>query len=92
MFTAARDPLPSHRSIEYAGISDNLLDGFSVAPAAQGILSLIVERNIEHGTKIEIESEDAKQTSSDIAVAADKIEIVLIAQLLRVWGLTADQS
>ncbi len=90
MFAAARDPLPSHRFVECTGISHNLLDGFPVAPAVQRILGVIVEGNVEHWTKIEIEAEKAQQTSSDIAVSPDQIDIILIAQLLRVRRFVSD--
>ena len=44
------------------------------------------------GTKIEIESENAQQPSGDVAVAPDQIDIILVAQLLRVRRLAADQA
>src|SRR5262249_1001589 len=69
---------------------DQLFDSFPVAPGVQRILSVIVERNVEHRTKIEIEPENAQQASSDVTVSPDKIEIVLIAQLLGVWRFVSD--
>src|SRR4029453_13239023 len=92
MFAAAGDPLLPHRLIERTGIAHNLLDGFSVAPAVQRVFGVIVKRNVEHGTKIQIESEKAQQTSGDVAVAPDQIYIVLIAQLLRVRGFVSDAT
>src|SRR5262249_6233776 len=68
----------------------NLLDIVSVAPAAQRVFGVIVEGNVEHRTKIEIEPEKAQQTSGDVAVAPDQIDIVFIAQLLRVRRFASD--
>ena len=90
MFAAARDPLPSHCFVEGTGISHNLLDSFPVAPAVQRILGVIVEGNVEHWTKIEIETEKAQQSPSNIAVSPDQIDIILIAQLLRVRRFVSD--
>src|SRR5215831_13876464 len=90
MFAAARDPLPSHCSVERASVAHHLIDSFPVAAAIQRILSVIVERNVEHRTKIEIEPENAQQASGDVTVSPDKIEIVLIAQLLGVWRFVSD--
>src|SRR6266403_2012873 len=92
MFAAAGDPLFSHRVIERAGVARYLLNCFAVTPAAQRIVRIVVERNVEDRTKIEIESENAQQTSRDVPMPADKIDIVLVAQLLRVGRLVPDQS
>ena len=92
MFAAAGDPLPAHRVIERASIADNLFDVFSVAPAVQRVFGVIIERNVEHRTKIQIESEKAEQTSGDIAVTAYQTDIVLFAQLLRVRRFVSDAS
>src|SRR5712691_7358922 len=90
MFTAARNPLLAHGLVERAGIAYHLLDIFSVAPAVERILGVVLEGNVEHRTKIEIEPEKAQQTSGDVAVAPDQIDIVLIAQLLRVRRFVSD--
>src|SRR5882757_4292110 len=90
MFAAAADPLPTHGVIKRTGIAHNLFDIFSVTPAVQRVLSVIIERNVEHRTKIEIEPEKAQQTSGDVAVASDQIDIVLLAQLLRVRRFVSD--
>src|SRR5260370_41173175 len=92
MFAAARDPLLSHRVVEGSGITHDLLNSFAVTAAAQRIVRAVVERNVEDRTKIQIESENAQQTSSDIPMSADKIDIVLVAQLLRVRRFASDQS
>src|SRR6476646_4410980 len=90
MFAQAADPLPAHGLIKRAGIAHNLFDIFSVTPAVQRVFSTIIEGNVEHRTKIEIESEKAQQASGDIAVAEDQIAIVLLAQLLRVRRFVSD--
>src|SRR5439155_24929090 len=92
MFAAARDPLLAHRVVERAGIAHHLLDRFAVTTAAERIVGVIVERNVEDRAKIEIKSENAQQTSGDVTMPSDKIDIVLVAQLLRVRRLAADQS
>src|SRR5436190_3439538 len=84
MFAAAGDPLPAHGLIKRTGIAHNLFDVFSVTPAVQRVFRVIIEGNVEHRAKIEIEPEKTQQTSGDIAVAPDYIDVVFIAQLLRV--------
>src|SRR5574338_128165 len=84
MLAAAGDPLPFHSLVERSRIADDLLDGFPVAPAAQRILSIVIKRNVQHRTKIEVETKEAQQPSSDIPVTPDQIDIVLLTQLLRV--------
>ena len=79
MFAAARDPLPSHCFIECAGISNDLFDGLAVATAAQRIIGIIIERNVEHRTKIEVETKKSQQSPRNLAVPADKIDVAFIA-------------
>src|SRR5215208_2657625 len=90
MFAAARNPLLAHRVIERAGIAHNLFHIFSVTPAVQGVFRVIIKGNVEHRTKIEIESEEAQQTSGDVAMTPDQIDVVLFAQLLRVRRFVSD--
>src|SRR5437588_5362053 len=92
MFAAARDPLLAHRIIKRAGVADNLLDCFTIATATQRIVGVVVERNVQHRTKIEIETKNAEQASGDVAVLPDKIDIIVVAQLLRVRRLVTDQT
>src|SRR4051794_5878991 len=82
MFAATGDPLFAHGFIERTGIAHNLFDVFSVTPAVQGVFRVIIEGNVEHRAKIEIEPEKTQQTPGDIAVASDYIDVVFIAQLL----------
>src|SRR5260370_8029110 len=82
MFAAVHDPLPAHRVVECSCIADDLLDSLSVATAAQRVVRIVVEGNIEHGTKIKIETKNTQQPAGDVAVPADKIDIVFFTQLL----------
>src|SRR6266568_3177061 len=90
MFAAAGDPLPAHGLIKRTGIAHNLFDIFSVTPAMQRVFGVVIEGNVEHWTKIEIEPEKAQQPSGDVAVAPDQIDLLLIAQLLRVRRFVSD--
>src|SRR5438067_5542328 len=90
MFAATGDPLPAHGLIKRTGIAHNLFDIFSVTAAVQRVFGVIIEGNVEHRTKIEIEPEEAQQPSGDVAVAPDQIDIVLVAQLLRVRRFVSD--
>src|SRR5437867_10183835 len=92
MFAATCDPLLAHCVVERAGVAHDLLDRFAVTATAQRIVGVVVERNVEHRTKVEIEPENAEQTARDVSMPPDKIDIVLVAQLLRVRRLAADQS
>ena len=90
MFSAACDPLPFHRLVERAGVANDLLDRFSVTTATQRIVCIVVKGNVEHWTKVEIEAEKPEQSSGDIAVFLDKMDIVLVPQLLCVGWLVPD--
>src|SRR4249919_3571817 len=90
MFAAAGDPLLAHGFIKRTCIAHNLLNVFSVTPAVQRVFGVIIEGNVEHRTKIEIESEKAQQTTGDVAVAPNQIDIILVPQLLRVRRFVSD--
>src|SRR5438477_11256740 len=90
MFAATGDPLPAHGLIKRTGIAQNLLDIFSITPAVQRVFGVIIEGNVKHRTKSDIEPEKAQQTSGDVAVAPDQIDIVLVAQLLRIRRFVSD--
>ncbi len=92
VFAAAHDPLLAHRVVECSRIANDLFDRLSVATTTQRVVRIVVEGNIENRTKIEIETKSAQQAPRDLAVPADKIDIVLVAQLLGVWRLVADQT
>src|SRR5262245_10429573 len=90
MFAAAHNPLLAHRLIEGTRVAHYLFDRFPVASAEQRILGIIVERNVQDGAKIEIKSEKAQQAPGDVAVSPDQIDVVLVAQLLRVRRFASD--
>src|SRR6058998_2780696 len=92
MLAAACDPLPSHRFVKRAGISNDLLDIFSIATAAQRIVGIVIEGNVEYGKQTQNDSEKVKQTSGNVGVTPDQFYIVVVAQLLRVRRLVADQT
>src|ERR1700731_371190 len=92
IFAAAGYPLFPHRVIEGPRLPHYLLDRLSVTATAQRIVGIIVERNVEHRAEIEIESENAQQPSGDVAVPVDKIDIALVAQLLRVRRFVSNQA
>ena len=51
--------IEAHGLIKRTGIAHNLLDIFSVTAAVQRVFGVIIERNVEHRTKIEIEPKGA---------------------------------
>src|SRR5207253_5493422 len=79
MFAATGDPLLAHRVVERSGIANDLLDGFAVAASAQRIIGVVVEGDVEHGAKIEVETKNTQQSSGDVAMPSDKIDVVLVA-------------
>src|ERR1700730_10899992 len=91
MFAAAGNPLLAHGVVECAGVPDNLLECFSITAAAKRVIGIVVKGNVEYRTKIEIKAENTQQSSSDVAMTADKIDIVLVAKLLCIRRLVADQ-
>src|SRR6185503_14605627 len=92
MFSATEDPLPPHSFVERARKANDLLDRPSVATPAQGIVRVVVERNVEHGTKVQVESEQPEKPPGNVAVPPDKRDIATIAQLLGIRRFVADQT
>ena len=91
MFAAAEHAAGAQRTVELLRIGDHLGHIAPVAATAQGIVRLVIEGNVEHGAKIEIETEEAQDLRRDFAVAANERNIAFIAELLRVGRLFADQ-
>src|SRR5260370_37639605 len=87
MFATTGDPLFSYRVVECAGVACHLLDRCAVTSAAQGIVRVVVERNVEHRTKIEIESETSKHATGKLALRPNKIKFFLVTQLVGFRGL-----
>src|SRR5438552_549386 len=92
VFTATGNRLPAHCVIECAGVADDLLNRFSITTATQRIVCVVIERNVEHRAQIEVESEESQQSTGDVAVPPNEIDIVLVAQLLGIGRLVADQT
>ena len=72
MFAAGKNPFGGHRRAEGLGIGDGFLDAAAVATAAQRIVGLIVEGNVEHRAQVEVEAEQAQQLAGQRAVAGDQ--------------------
>ena len=71
MFAAAGNALCAHRLVKSAGVTHDLLNVFSVTAPPQRIIGIVIEGNIEDRTQIEVEAEEAQQSSSDVAVPGD---------------------
>src|SRR6266699_2547248 len=80
MFPAAGYPRSTQRAVERSRVPDYLLHRFSVTATTQGIVRVVIKRNIEHGTEIEIETEQSQQASGDVAVFANQLDVSLVAQ------------
>src|SRR5438552_13994022 len=79
MFPAACYPRNPQRAIERSRVPDYLLDRFSVTATTQGIVRLVIKRNIEHGTEIEIETEQSQQVPGNLAVFANQLDVSFVA-------------
>src|SRR4051812_12769876 len=92
MFAAAENPLAPQTFVKRAGQLHDLFDILSVTTATQGIVRLVIERNIEDWTEIEIEAEQPQEPPGDFAVTPDERYIAAIAKLLGIRRLVSDQS
>src|SRR5256885_8823786 len=81
MFPTAGYPRGTQRIIKRSRVPDHLLDRFSVTATTQGIIRVVIKRNIEHGAEIEIETEQSQQMPGDVAVIANQLDVSLVAQL-----------
>src|SRR5207302_6871655 len=90
MLAAARDFFLAQAVVERSGELIYLLDTCSIAAAAQRIIRVVVERNIEHRAEVEIESENAKESAGHATVAAHKLGVIFFPKLLRIRRLVAD--
>src|SRR4030095_9097945 len=82
MGPAAGYPRVTQRAVERSRVPDYLLDRFSVTATTQGIVRVVIKRNIEHGTEIEIETEQSQQVPGNLAVFANQLDVSLVASLL----------
>src|SRR5436305_13893866 len=92
MFAAACDPLSSQRAIERTSVANDLFDCFPVTPAAQGIVCVVIERNVQDGAQVYIETEEAEQSPRDVSMKQHEIYDTLIAELMRIRRFIASQS
>src|SRR3954469_21904805 len=92
MLAAARYALGAQRVVERSSQPNDFGNITAIATAPQRIVSLVVERNVEHRTKIEIESKEAKQPAGDSPMPPNEIDVALFPQLLRVRRLLPDQT
>jgi len=63
----------------------------AIATAAQRVVGLIVEGNVEHRAEVEIEPEQAQQAAGQAAVLHDQAAIAALAELLGIRRFMADQ-
>jgi len=82
----------TQRVVKRSRVPDYLLDRFSITATTQGIVRVVIKGDVEHRAKIEVETKNSQQTPGDVAVPADKIDIVLVAQLLGVGRLVTDET
>src|SRR5262249_40030635 len=80
MFPATCDPLPSQRAVERTGVANDLFDCFPVTPAAQRIVCLVIEGNVQNWAQIEIETEKTEQPPRDVAMTLDEVHVILVAK------------
>jgi hypothetical protein len=52
MFAAACDPLTSQRAIERTSVANNLFDCFPVTAAAQRIVCVVIEGNVQNWAQV----------------------------------------
>src|SRR5437763_10469049 len=79
MFPAACYPRNTQRAIEHSRVPDYLLDRFSVTATTQGIVRLVIKRNVEHGTEHEIEIKQSQQVPGNLAVFANQLDVSFVA-------------
>jgi nicotinate-nucleotide adenylyltransferase len=91
VFSAAEDASGPQPVIERGGFFDDLGDIASIATPTQGIVGFVVKGNVEHRAEIEIEPEDAKDATGDVAVATNESEIPAVAELLGIGRLITDE-
>src|ERR1044072_2094859 len=90
MFATTENALFAHPLIERARQPLDLFDIFAIAAAAQRVVRLVIEGNVEHRAKIEVESEETQKAACDISVPPDESNVVPVPQLLGVWRLVAN--
>src|SRR5204863_4968145 len=92
MFATAGNARCAERLVKRTGVPYYLLHRFSVTATAQRIVSVVIKGDVEHGTKIEIKTEQSQQLAGDVAVLADECDVILVAQLLSIWRFVSNLS
>ena len=90
MLAAAENTGGPQRIVESRRFFNDLGDIAPIAAAAKRVVGLIVERDVQHGTEVEVEAENSKEAACDIAVAADQVQIRGVAELLGAGRLVPD--
>lgn len=91
MFSATENAARAERIIKRSGEVDDLRDVLAVTAAPKRIIRVVVERDVENGTEVEIEPEYAEDLRGDLAVELNERAVALVAKLLRVRGFAADE-
>ncbi len=70
---------------------DDLIGRRAIAAAAEGVVGLIIEGNVEDRAEVEIETEDPQKLSCNLPMTGDELEISLVAELAGVGRLVAEK-
>jgi hypothetical protein len=92
MFAATQDPLLAQCFVKGARQPNDLFHCLSVAAAAERIVGVVIERNVEDGTEVEVETEKTEEPAGNFTVTPDEGYVVAIPQLLGVRRLVPDQA
>jgi hypothetical protein len=92
MFAAAGNALCAHRLVKSAGVAHHFINVLSITAASQRIIGIVIERDVEDRTEIEVEPEKAQQPPGDVTVPRDQPRIALFAKFLRIRRLVTNQS
>jgi hypothetical protein len=90
MFSAAKDAGFAEGMIKDGGFVDDFFRSGAVAAALEGIIGIVVEGDVEDGTKVEVKAEEPEEFSGEGPVFLNELEIIFIAELLGVGGFVAD--
>ena len=69
MFAAREDPFAAQTVVERLRVTNHLGHIVAITAAAQRIIGVVIERNVEHGTKVEVETKNSQQTTCNPPMA-----------------------
>ena len=92
MFAAARDAFCAERIVKGSGQPNDFVDIAPIAAAAERVVRLVIEGNVEHRAEIEIKAEKAEEPAGDPAMLPNEIEVALVAQLLGAGWFLPDEA